>query len=119
MNDYHYKMASGILLLCDMSNSESSLSSLERWIDKIKKKFKYEVAIVLVGTKSDLLSKIPFKNLKAFARKMNISLVLKSAKINFGIDEAFKKMIQKLLNFSKAVKSEKSLMQETKIIRRT
>ncbi|KAJ5070773.1 small rab-related gtpase [Anaeramoeba ignava] len=52
----YYRGASGVILLYDIAN-QNSFDNLKFWIQEIQEKAEDEVNIILVGTKSDLVSK--------------------------------------------------------------
>jgi small GTP-binding protein len=87
------KGARGIMLLFDLSNPKS-FKNLGEWVDLIRGCLE-DVPILLIGSKSDLDSKMPEKQIKDFVNQKKLSGYMKvSAKLNTNVDTAFKEMTE-------------------------
>ena len=95
----YYRGAHGILLIFDLTQSES-FDSLKNWLIEIEKNSSKNVKKILIGNKCDLndLRKIPINKGKEFADTYNMKFIETSAKNNVNINECFNILGKELLN---------------------
>ena len=86
----YFRNSDGIMLLFDL-NSPNSFENLNSWFISIKESGCEDIPLILVGTKSDLESKISEEDIKNFVNEnKTIQNYFKcSSKENIGIDEPF------------------------------
>ncbi len=57
VRSFYYRNANAVIVVFDMTNMESFLN-IEKWIQDVKTYIKYDIKIVIVGTKSDCIDKV-------------------------------------------------------------
>ena len=89
--------AQGIIVLFDISN-ETSFINLKSWMNQIKEECSEDLAIILVGNKSDLEDKrvINKKRAMNFANKENLEYLETSSKTGENIHKALSLIIDKI-----------------------
>lgn len=94
----YVKHSDGVLLIFDLTDNKS-LTRLEYWVNLIEE-MKIKPAMVLVGTKSDLVNKreVDFNTAKEYADKLKIPYVETSAKDNININLALSKIVTSILD---------------------
>mmetsp|Transcript_9816 Transcript_9816/g.20814 ORF Transcript_9816/g.20814 Transcript_9816/m.20814 type:complete len:259 (-) Transcript_9816:264-1040(-) len=88
-----YSHAHGAMVCCDLTNPDA-LDNVHAWIRDIEANAPENVPIMIVGTKSDLLSEraISHKDLKDFANAVGSDFYETSAKTGNGVLEVFQAM---------------------------
>jgi small GTP-binding protein len=87
------KGAKGVMLLFDLSDPKS-FKNLGEWVDLIRSCL-MNAPILLIGSKSDLESRIPEKQIKDFVNQKKLDGFIKvSAKLNKNVDTAFQKLTE-------------------------
>jgi Ras-related protein Rab-21 len=88
----YYSGANGALVVCDITREET-FYNIPEWIRSFFKKVNI-VPVVLLGNKIDLYknAKVYFEDLEDYAKTLQIPIFLSSAKINSGVEEAFRKL---------------------------
>jgi len=86
----YYRDAMGVLLVYDITD-RSSFTHLTGWLKQIKDNADGEVAITLIGNKSDQEKsrEVPYEEGAAFAREVPCVFFETSAKIGTNVQEAF------------------------------
>ncbi|WXG43773.1 MAG: Rab family GTPase [Promethearchaeati archaeon SRVP18_Atabeyarchaeia-1] len=85
--------AKAVMLLFDLSNPKS-FKNLGEWVDLIRECLE-NAPILLIGSKSDLDSKVPEKQIKDFVNQKKLSGYMKvSAKMNTNVDTAFRQITE-------------------------
>jgi Ras-related protein Rab-35 len=92
----YYRDAAGVLIVYDVTNSES-FSSVCRWVDEINRYCEDNIAKVLVGNKDDIIpiddkpirKVISTEDAEQYARQMNLSFFETSAKDNKNVEAPF------------------------------
>lgn len=95
----YYRNAAGILIVYDVTNSESFVNT-KRWIEEVKANCGDDgVAIVLVGNKCDAPNKvIDLKDQEDYANAMRLKFFETSAKENINIDTVFIELTRMILD---------------------
>lgn len=88
----YYRNANAVIIVFDMTNMESFIN-IEKWIEEIKINIKYDIKIVIVGTKADCIDKIVVTKqmLTPYINKYNY-LYIVSSSIGTNIDVIFDDM---------------------------
>ena len=94
-----YRMAMGFLVVYDIT-SESSFLSVNNWLTHIKTHAGSDVAVILVGNKSDLCRDraVPETRGRKLAEDMGLSFFETSAKTGDNVHSAFENMMDLLLD---------------------
>ncbi|KAJ5070767.1 gtp-binding protein ypt1 [Anaeramoeba ignava] len=94
---YYYKGSHGILLFYDITDQQS-FDNLKIWIKEIQDKADDGVNIMLIGAKSDLVSKrvIDTETGEKLAEQLGYSFFEISSKENINVDEAFESLINQI-----------------------
>ncbi len=85
-----YNFADAVIIVIDITQN-NYYKSIKRWYDEINESVLYEIPILIIGSKIDLIDK-PFikeKELKKNAEKFGIPYILSSAKTGYNIREIF------------------------------
>ena len=85
------------ILVFDLSN-KYSFEKVDFWLNEVKKNTKNDLILLLIGNKSDLEYKISSEEIKVKTDKYEIDYVETSALLNENINEAFQKIILKIVN---------------------
>jgi Ras-related protein Rab-1A len=96
----YYQIAHGIILTVAINNRDSFIN-LKKWLHSIKDNNKNDnIQMIVVGSKCDLAEErvVKKEELKAQADELKVELFETSAKENFGIEEAFDCIVQKVFN---------------------
>ena len=98
----YYKGAHGILLIFDLTQSES-FDSLKNWLIEIEKNSNQNVVKLLIENKCDLEDKrvISYEKGKDFAEQYNMKYIETSAKNNINVVDAFRTLGMELIISSK------------------
>ena len=93
----YYKRAHGMIIACAINN-RSTFDNLRVWLNSVKEKAETEIQIILIANKCDLEEEREVKKeeIKSKADELGIEFFETSAKTNFGVDEAFDKIIHKV-----------------------
>ncbi|KAJ5070772.1 small rab-related gtpase [Anaeramoeba ignava] len=104
----YFRGAHGIMILYDIAN-QNSFDNLKFWIQEIQEKAGDEVNIILIGTKSDLVSKrvIDTETGKKLAEQLGYSFFETSSKENININEAFESLTNQIYQRVKQIPQEK------------
>lgn len=91
----YYKGAKGSLVVFDITNRET-FKTVDRWIGEMKSNADPQVAIILVGNKSDLeeLRKVSTEEAQAKAEHYEVAYIETSALKSTNIEKAFYLMIE-------------------------
>lgn len=89
-----YKGTQGVILVFDMTRSET-LKPLKEWRDEILNACG-KIPFIICGNKSDLETEISIKEVKAFAKEINLPLLFTSAKTGENVGEAFTLLAEKI-----------------------
>jgi len=86
----YYRGAAGALLVYDITRRDS-FNHLASWLEDARKHANENMAIVLVGNKSDLERRraVPFEEGEQFAREHSLLFIETSAKTAQNVEEAF------------------------------
>ena len=97
----YYRGAHGILLIFDLTETES-FESLKNWLIEIEKNTNKNVIKLLIGNKCDLDEKrvISFDKGKDFAEQYNMKYIETSAKTDLNVTEAFGLIGKELMDAS-------------------
>ena len=98
----YYKGAHGILLIFDLTETES-FESLKNWLIEIEKNANKNVIKLLIGNKCDLDDQrvISFEKGKDFAEQFNMKYLETSAKNDYNVTESFGITRKELMDASK------------------
>jgi len=96
----YYRGAQGILIVYDMTNSES-YKNISNWLGEIERYAYGSTIKVLVGNKSDLedtrSKEVPKEKAQAYAsEELNIQYIETSARTGENVTEAFMKLVEKI-----------------------
>lgn len=85
------------LCIYDMTNRKT-FDKLNDWVESFKEA-RGEQPLLLIGNKADLKNKIEVEEeeAKSFGEKNNMDFIITSAKTGLNVEEAFKNLIQKIL----------------------
>lgn len=96
----YYRKADGALLVFDLTNEES-FSHVRKWAETLfTYKKKDTITLFLVGNKVDLIENrdpIAFNRYQAMARELDTELFITSALTGEGVNDCFKKLLEKLV----------------------
>jgi small GTP-binding protein len=84
----YYRDANGILLVYDQTE-RSSFAALSEWLTSIEARGDPNVAIVIVGNKSDLNEEVTFAEASELADQTKLEILSVSARTGDGIEAAF------------------------------
>lgn len=87
-----YSRADGILLVYDVTDP-NSLQHVTSWMAQIRERAKKDVAITLIGNKTDLADSQDFSSGERLASTYNIKFFPTSAKTGANIEEAFMSLV--------------------------
>ena len=95
----YYRGGNGIVLIYDITDRES-FQSLNCWLIDIEKNANKNVKIILIGNNCDLEDKreVSYQEGKDFAQNNNMLFFEVSAKNNTNINEAFKSLVEEIIN---------------------
>ena len=99
VRELYYHMASGIVLIYDITN-EQSFKALTVWLNECKK-HAFKAKVMIIGNKKDLVHDriISFKEGEKFSSDNNVLFNETSALTGDGVDEAFTKLINVIPRF--------------------
>jgi len=91
----YYRGAHGILVVFDLTD-ESSFHNVQMWLSEIERYTNEDVVKLLIGNKSDLVSKRAVSCVEAdtYAKKMGLELLETSSKTGMNIQEMFLKLAE-------------------------
>ncbi|KAJ5070770.1 ras-related protein rabd2a-like [Anaeramoeba ignava] len=106
----YYRGAHGIILIYDVTN-QNSFDNLKTWIKEIQEKASDDVNVMLIGTKSDLVSQrvIDTETGKKLAEQLGYSFFETSSKENINIDEAFESLTNQIYQRIKQIPQQKPI----------
>ena len=87
-----YNRADGILLIYDVTDP-NSLQHVTSWMAQIRERAKKDVAITLIGNKTDLADSQDFSSGERLASSYNIKVFPTSAKTGVNIEDAFMSLV--------------------------
>jgi len=95
----YYRGAHGIIIVYDVTDSES-FNNVKQWMSEIDRYACENVKKLLVGNKSDLVSKkcVDYETAKAFADHLDIPFLETSAKLGNNVEKAFLTMAAEIKN---------------------
>jgi small GTP-binding protein len=94
----YYKGADAIFIIFDMNNKES-LIHVDDWINEVIKLTGENILFFVGGNKFDLSNKeVSNMDIEIFKKKKKLNVFVLSAKSGFGIENAFKEIIECLVN---------------------
>ncbi|MHA1804531.1 MAG: Rab family GTPase [Promethearchaeota archaeon] len=90
--------ANGALVVFDVTNRKS-FEKLEDWINDFREILGDKWPLVLIGNKADLKvnMKVSKEEAQAYADKLNLQLIITSAKTGENVENAFKNLIKSIL----------------------
>ena len=92
----YYRGAEGILIVFDVTKKES-FENIQNWINEVTVYTGKEVVMVCLGNKNDLKKGIDKKEINEFQKNTNLEILNVSAKTGEGVEEAFKHIIELLI----------------------
>ena len=94
----YYRGAAAILICCDLTNHDS-FANLNNWLDEVGKYTGSDIDKMVLCNKADLSDKrkISKEEILGFEKKTGIKVMEVSAKSGYGIENAFKTIIEKLI----------------------
>jgi len=94
----YYRGAHAILVVFDTTNRETFLN-VRKWLDEVERYAVEDVAICLVGTKSDLKGEreVTTEEAREFAQGSDLAFVETSAKFSTNVQELFFNMTEELV----------------------
>ncbi|KAA1470882.1 ras-domain-containing protein [Dentipellis sp. KUC8613] len=94
----YYRGAQGIILVYDVANKES-FDALPRWYSELETYVSDSVVKIVVGNKVDkeYSRQVPTEEGRKFAERMNSLFVEASAKTAVGVREAFRDVVERIL----------------------
>ena len=92
----YYRRSDGIALVYDVS-SQLSFDHIPKWMDSIAKNVTNTIPTILIGNKIDLDNKISLEQGQNMASEYNVPFFQTSAKTGEGINEAFTKLAEMVL----------------------
>lgn len=86
----YYQGALGAILVYDLTNY-ASFEHLPQWIEEVRTNIKYEIPLLLVGSKSDLADQrtVSIGEINDFTRAFNLFYMETSAKTGDGVMDCF------------------------------
>ena len=95
-----YKDAYIVCLVYDITNNKSFEDIKDIWISNLKKYGEKNVILAIVGNKNDLYEneKVDENKAREYAKSINASFFLTSAKSGENIDSLFENLVKKYLN---------------------
>jgi len=93
----YYRGAVGALLVYDIAKNVT-FKNVERWLTELRENAAPNIAIMLVGNKSDLrhLREVPTETAKEFAEKNNLSFIETSALESTNVELAFQNILTEI-----------------------
>ncbi|XP_031428770.1 ras-related protein Rab-1A-like, partial [Clupea harengus] len=93
----HYRRAHGIIIVYDVTHQES-FNNVKQWLEEIECYAPENIPKLLVGNKSDLVSKkvVDFSTAKEFATSHNIQILETSVKNGSNVEMVFIHMTSKI-----------------------
>ena len=92
----YYRGAEGILIVFDVTKKES-FENIQNWINEVTVYTGKDVVMVCLGNKNDLKKGIDKKEINEFQKNTNLEILNVSAKTGEGVEEAFKHIIELLI----------------------
>ncbi|ODV90691.1 hypothetical protein CANCADRAFT_44334 [Tortispora caseinolytica NRRL Y-17796] len=98
----YYRGAAGAMLVYDIA-SQSSYEHVSRWLKELRDHADANIAVMLVGNKSDLkhLREVPTEQARSFAAEHNLSFIETSALDASNVDQAFITVLNELYEIYK------------------
>jgi GTPase SAR1 family protein len=86
----YYQGALGAVLVYDLTNY-ASFEHLSKWIEEVRTNIKYEIPLLLVGSKNDLADRrmVSIGEVNNFTRDSNLFYMETSAKTGDGVMDCF------------------------------
>jgi len=93
----YYNQAAGALLVYDVTQRES-FEHLANWLDDVRKQANFNVAIMIVGNKCDLIHQrvVSSEEGELFAKKNDLGFMEVSAKSSQNVEDAFINVARKI-----------------------
>jgi Ras-related protein Rab-1A len=103
----YYRGANGIICVYDVTDKETFSNIKKEWLPQIERYAPEQVKTIVVGTKTDMTTKIEIQHTDAteYFNSLNVKNYRVSAKNGQGIDEMFNDFAQDLLNDMPNLKS--------------
>jgi len=95
LHEAYYRGSQGAILVSDLTREETFLS-LPRWRDSLYA-VTGEIPVIPVANKSDLEWQVPEGTIKEMEEKLGEAFLISSAKTGEGVNEAFKKIAEYIL----------------------
>jgi len=99
-----YNRADGILLVYDVTDP-NSLQHVSSWMAQIRERAKKDVAVTLIGNKTDLADSQDFSSGERLANSYNIKFFPTSAKTGLNIEDAFTSLVSEVVTHNPSVAS--------------
>jgi small GTP-binding protein len=99
-----YNRADGILLVYDVTDP-NSLQHVTSWMAQIRERAKKDVAVTLIGNKTDLADSLDFSSGERLASSYNIKFFPTSAKTGANIEDAFTSLVAEVVTHNPGVTS--------------
>lgn len=106
MTKAYYKDAVGALLVYDISNKLSFESAKNKWLNEIREFCHEQVAVMLIGNKSDLKRAVLSSEAAEFAESAELDFVETSAQAGLNVDIALRRIIMLVARELPAIKAE-------------
>lgn len=104
----YFRRAQGIAVFYDVT-SKDSFDHIPSWMDSIKNQNDKNVPVILIGNKCDLPAKISADQGRSLASEYGVPFFLTSAADGTGINEAFEKIANLMLDNKNEVSEPESL----------
>ena len=105
----YYRGAEGILIVFDVTKKES-FENIQNWINEVTVYTEKDVVIICLGNKNDLKKGIDKKEINEFQKNTNLEILNVSAKTGEGVEEAFKHIIELLIQKNMDKKEDKNII---------
>lgn len=94
----YYRGAHGIIVVYDITD-QASFANVKQWLQEIDRYACDNVSRLLVGNKSDLISKrtVDYNSANEFAANIEIPFIEASAKSSINVNEAFMRMAKEIV----------------------
>ena len=94
----YYRGSLGAVLVFDLTNY-ASFEHLPQWIEEVRANIKYEIPLLLVGNKSDLMDQrtISIEEINQFTKAFNLYYIEASTKTGENVEEAFEALTRLIL----------------------
>ncbi|KAH7097730.1 putative GTP-binding protein Rab11 [Auriculariales sp. MPI-PUGE-AT-0066] len=98
----YYRSALGAILVYDVTKRGSYNNAVNRWLNEVRQHADSQIAIVLVGNKSDLthLRSVPTNEAKTFAAQNGMIFIETSALNSSNVDSAFHTLLNDIYHKS-------------------